>query len=596
VTDRVEWTTDDPMVASVSKGGLVTGVGQGATVLRARLDGQEAVGMVLVRGAAFTQLSVSPINPSRRVGEFVQFGASAIRSDNTSQNVTNMATWTSSDPSVANVSNMMGMGMPRGRATCRSEGKATITATYMGLSDSSVLTCLPQPTLVAVQVTPFLASILVGQNQPFQATALFSDGTSQTVNMMATWTSSAPMVADVTNLMMRGLVTGISAGTATITATYQGMSGSAQVTVSDATVVAIMLSPPLSNLKVGQQQQLMATAIYSDNTVRNVTPMTTFTSADPSIAAVSNAGGPGPGGGRGQVTALKEGSTTISGTFMGFSDTITVNVTAPKITMLQVTPVNPTLLLGELQQLQAVAIYDDFTTQMVTGMATWQSKDPMVAAVSTGMGRGTVTALAAGTTTIIATYMGVSGTTVVTVSSATIKEIQVTPVNPKLPSGITVNFTAIAILSDGTQRNVTGTAVWISIDPNVVDVVNTGGRGVGFTLQPGTTRVQAIQGGVTGVTVVTVGPQQLTGITVTPAMASIAVGATQQYTATGNYDDGSTYPLTPLVTWISTDPQLAAISNAGGSRGLATGVAPGSASIEAHFSSKVGTAALTVTP
>jgi hypothetical protein len=58
----------------------------------------------------------------------------------------------------------------------------------------------------------------------------------------------------------------------------------------------------------------------------------------------------------------------------------------------------------------------------------------------------------------------------------------------------------------------------------------------------------------------------------------------------------STYDLTATVTWIAKDSSIAAVSNAGASRGLVTGIAAGTTSIEAHFQGQTGTGALTVTP
>ena len=71
----------------------------------------------------------------------------------------------------------------------------------------------------------------------------------------------------------------------------------------------------------------------------------------------------------------------------------------------------------------------------------------------------------------------------------------------------------------------------------------------------------------------------LQSITLSPALASIAVGATQQFTATGNYSDGSSKSLTSSVTWTSSVPADATVA-----AGLAKGVAAGGTSITAALS------------
>lgn len=83
----------------------------------------------------------------------------------------------------------------------------------------------------------------------------------------------------------------------------------------------------------------------------------------------------------------------------------------------------------------------------------------------------------------------------------------------------------------------------------------------------------------------------LESIAVTPETASIAVGSTQQFTATGTYSGGSTADLTTQVTWTSSDTTVATIN----ASGLATGVAVGEATITATLDSLTDSATLTVT-
>ncbi len=86
----------------------------------------------------------------------------------------------------------------------------------------------------------------------------------------------------------------------------------------------------------------------------------------------------------------------------------------------------------------------------------------------------------------------------------------------------------------------------------------------------------------------------LTSIEVTPANASIALGTTQQFTATGTYSDNTTRNLTTSVTWRSSSRSVATISNAAGSNGLATSVTPGPTTITATSGSISGFTVLSV--
>lgn len=88
----------------------------------------------------------------------------------------------------------------------------------------------------------------------------------------------------------------------------------------------------------------------------------------------------------------------------------------------------------------------------------------------------------------------------------------------------------------------------------------------------------------------TIPPQTLVSIAVTPNNSSIALGATQQFTATGTYSDNTTQDLTSLVSWTSSNTSIAAISNTG----LATPVATGTIIITATSGAISGSATLTV--
>ena len=88
------------------------------------------------------------------------------------------------------------------------------------------------------------------------------------------------------------------------------------------------------------------------------------------------------------------------------------------------------------------------------------------------------------------------------------------------------------------------------------------------------------------------GSAKLQSVSVTPANPSIAVGATQQFKATGNYSDGSSKDLTSSATWTSKTTGVATVN----SSGLATAVAAGSSVIKASSGGLSGSTTLTVTP
>ncbi len=585
VTLLATYSVDDTKVATVSNAaatkGLLTAVNPGGTTIRGRFDGKEGTARLTVFEDDITGIRITPVNPNLHPGETVNFVATAIYANGATRPLPANVTWTSANAAVATIA-------ANSTARCVSVGTSTITASYQGRTDSTLLSCA-DPLLIDVQVTPFTATILVGAVHVFQALAVFQDFSTRDITAMADWSTSNPAVAIVTSTANRGRATGIAAGTVKISATWKGMSAFSLLTVSDARLVALSVSPVLATTRVGQGAQFVATGLYSDGIPRGLTGVATWSSSNSNVADVSNAGG------RGRATGFAPGTTTITATAMGFTDTATLTVAAGRITELQVTPVLATLVVAQRQQYQAIAIYDDGSNQNVTGVTTWLSANSVVADVSNGAARGQATGLGAGTTSITGTYMGVSASGMVTVTSAKLTEIQVTPVNASIPKGARQQFQAVGIYSDNTSRNLTGQVTWQSSNRAVAAISTANGSSGQLTaLGPGTVMVTATTGGMMGQARLTVTDALLTEISVTPVNTTLPRGIQQQYHAVGIYSDGGSRLLTGLVTWNSDSEAVAAVSNAVGSKGVATAVSPGLVKITATLDAITGTTNLTV--
>jgi uncharacterized protein YjdB len=453
-----------------------------------------------------------------------------------------------------------------------------------------------------VVVAPIASSVRVGDTVRYTATAIYSNNTQQRLTQGVTWSSSDTGVASLAPGGGRGgggveVATALSAGSTTISATYQGVQGSTTLTVTDATVVSIQVTPINPTLTVNGRQQLTATAVYSDNTTQDVTGQATWVSSDPTVAQVTTGGGAGPGGGgRGNVTAIAAGSATISATVNGLNGSTTVTVSDATLVSIELNPVEPSVPVGTRQNFTATGIYSDNTSRNLTGQVTWISSDPSVASISTAGGtRGQAVALASGSTTISASLNGVTGTTTLTVTDATLTTIQITPFSPTVPIGFASNLVATGIYSDNTTRDLTNQVTWTSSAPAVASVSDAGGtRGLLTSLSAGTATITATYQGVSGTDTVTVSSATLRSIKVTPSTATIGVHATQAFVATGTLSDATTLDVTAYVTWLSTTPAIASISNAAGSRGTATGLSAGSVTVSAVRGAVTGTAKLTV--
>jgi 6-phosphogluconolactonase (cycloisomerase 2 family) len=262
-----------------------------------------------------------------------------------------------------------------------------------------------------------------------------------------------------------------------------------------------------------------------------------------------------------------------------------VGPTPPTLTSISVQPADITLHVGSIRQFIATGSYSDGSQQNITASVTWSSSATNVASINNTAGSsGIVTAVSAGSTTIMASSGALSGSTTLTVTSTTLLSIRVTPATPTIAKGTTQQFIATGVYSDGTTQDLTNTVTWHAVNPAVASITTAiGSGGLATGVAPGTTQITATLDGVVGSTTlkVTAATATLVSIDVTPLTATIRIGATQQYLATGHFSDLTTQDITTRVTWNSATAATATISNAAAAKGLATGLAPGTTLITA---------------
>lgn len=593
-TTQVLWASSNTLVASVANApgskGAVLGVTEGTAGISASLDGVTGSADITVSPEQLEAVQVTPANGTVVAGLTLQYVATCLFTDGSLSDCTDDASWLSSDSAVATVNNAADKGL----ATGASQGSVTITATVMGVAGTANLTVSPAQIAEITVDGPSTAA--AGTTAQFTATCIFTDGNSTDCTTTVTWASDAG-AASVSNAAgSKGLVTAISPGAASISATAQGVSGSTILVVTDEVLTAVEVEPQSQNVPAGFSEAFSATCIFSDGTTTNCTADATWSSSNTGIASISNA----PGS-NGLATGVSVGTVTITATIDGFSDTATLNVTPEVLTEIQVTPSTSTVGAGLTQQLEATCIYSDLSSDNCTSAVTWASLDTGIAVVSNaGASKGLVTGQVVGSATIAASLQGVTGTATVTVTTAVISEINITPANATVAAGLDVSYTATCVFTDGSTSNCTETATWTSGDNAIATVSNSAGsKGVATGEAQGATTISAAQGGVTGSVTLTVTNAVLQSIEITPsgAAATVAAGLQLNFTATCIFSDGSNSNCTAAagLVWASDDDGIATISNAAANKGRATGVAPGSVVISAVFQGITGTVTLSVT-
>jgi uncharacterized protein YjdB len=223
-TDAESWSSSNTSVATVSSSGLVKAVGSGSATITVTVGGIQATASVTVSQAAVASVTVSPTSLSLTAGQSSPLTATA--KDGSGNVLTGYpATWTSSNTGAATVSSS-------GVVTGAAAGSATITVTIGGKSATASATVASSaPTVATVTVSPASDNVQVGNQVQLTATDKTSGG-SVVSGQSVTWSSSNTAVATIAS---NGILSAVSAGGATITATSDGVQGTASITVTAGT-------------------------------------------------------------------------------------------------------------------------------------------------------------------------------------------------------------------------------------------------------------------------------------------------------------------------------------------------------------------------
>ncbi len=439
-----------------------------------------------------------------------------------------------------------------------------------------------EPKLSSISVTPTNPTVAAGTTQPFTATGNYSDGSTKNLSGSVSWKSQNPNAATIT---AGGTATAIAQGSSMIMASSGNVSGSTLLTVTSATLVSIAVTPANPTIAKNATEQFTATGTFSDNSTQNLTSSVAWSSVTTSVATISTGG---------LATGVAAGTSTIKAVSGGITGSTTLTVTAATLVSIAVTPANPSIAKGRTQQFTATGTFSDNSTQNLTSSVAWSSVTTSVATISTG---GLATAVSTGMSTIKAVSGGITGSTTLTVTAATLVSIAVTPANPTIAKNATEQFTATGTFSDNSTQNLTSTATWSSVTTSVA-TISTGGLATGVAA--GTSTIKAVSGGITGSTVLTVtsSSASLQVLVVSPQNPVIADNsATQTFTATGHFSDGTTQNLTDSATWTSSNTGIATVNTTGvaTSKALAGGVNAGYTSIQAVVGTTKGVSILSVT-
>ncbi|WP_298776121.1 Ig-like domain-containing protein, partial [uncultured Shewanella sp.] len=281
VTDFATWSSSDTSIATVESG-IATGVSSGNVTITASLNGASTTATLYVSDPAPTSLVITPVNQATQQGTQLQYTATLYYDDNTSLDVTDATetVWSSSDTSCTTIQSSGDTTPGLAQAlTVTSTCNTTISAIYNNASALTDSTSLYITAVIAesINITPVDDSIANGEELQYTATVTYSDNSTYdaTTDTNTTWSSSDTSVATIGE--GTGYATSVAQGDTTISVSYSGLINSTSLTVTDATITSLYITPSKAYSPVGLSVQYTATATYTDDTTADVTSNTNLT-------------------------------------------------------------------------------------------------------------------------------------------------------------------------------------------------------------------------------------------------------------------------------------------------------------------------------
>src|SRR5438128_158131 len=547
--ESVAWSASDGTVTSSSSGKRHYGnyhnanCGLSKVVATSNPGNLSDTATVTVSGCTVpvASVSVTPASATVAAGQAVQLTATPKDANGTPLSGRTV-TWSSNNTSVA-------IADVNGNVTAIAPGSATITATSEGQSGTAAITVTNVP-VVSVTVTPASASIQQGQTIQLTATPKDANGNPLS-GRVVTWSSSNTAVASVN---AGGFVRSSAAGSATITATSEGQSGTSAITVTGAAPGCAASTTAFQNTAFASQNGSFTATFDATPTGTGLDAATGLSQGaaaaytDLAVIVRFNTGGTIDARNGGAYAATNSIGYT-AGTSYHFR--VVVDVSSHTYSV-YVTPA------GGAEQTIGTGFAFRTEQSTVTALANW--------------------ALTAITGTHTVCNFAITGSQ----PPAPVATVTLTPASATVNEGQTLQLTAT--LKDANGNVLIGRSItWSSSNASAAGV---SGTGLVTGVTAGSATIAATSEGQSGTSAITVVHMPVASVTVTPASGTVSAGSSVQLTATPKDANGN--PLVGrTVTWQSSNTATATVNGSG----LVSGVAAGSATITATGEGQSGPSA-----
>jgi len=572
ITSSATWSSLDDSIVHITTSGIAGGRASadkvGISVITATFAGKTDSTNATVTEAVLESLVISPPSAEVPQGTTYQYRADGIYSDKVVKDLTTVANWKTDDTAIASTNST---GLAKGE----SQGDTSITASIDGISATAAVK-ITAPAIDHLEISPSSWQLPLGTSTKLTAYAFNSAGIKTDISndadwkVLATGTDNIHVDNSATN---GGFVSSIAIGNGTVEVSYAGLTATAEIDVTDATVESLSISPLTAEINMPGNQQYTAMATLTDATVVDYTKQVYWHTSDKTIATIDAAHQVTLG----LATAVSEGTTNIKASFGPiFAETsLTVTLLGGGVGSIQILPHVNHIVVGEKVKLTCSIIHVDLTLSDCNDDVVWTMADDSIAHVEpTGSDGGLVTGLKADTTRVYASYQGITSSNFdgqVTVSELTLESITVSPSTKTLARDQAFTFSAIGHYNNGDDTDLSKSVAWSVAEPNIA-TINNNGRVIGKTI--GATQVTARLNNISGQADLTIDNRTFISAEFVPDPSSLTVGDSLDITCLVTYgfppsgSDPIIVDMTEEANWqFRYSGDIGTLSNAPGTKG-----------------------------
>ena len=406
LTEYAFWSSSDLKVAEIVnlglKGGFAYGISVGTTIITADVSGIYDAVNLHVSDAILSSIAITPEDTNLSAGASLHYLAIAKYSDDSSKDMTNVATWQSSDISIASIDSL---GSNGGIAVGHTAGSVIIKAMYDAQVSNEANLTVTGSLIDNIQITPKNITKILGETQEYRVNAIYDDLSLKDITAECTIQSSdtSKVTIEDGNIAHTHAETGLSTNTF-ISAVYNldtSFTTKTAIHVEAPSAKSIEIFPKDTNVTVGAKGEFRAVVRFSDGSTEDVTKSATWSSSNSAVVNIDSLA-------NASAVALGESNVTASyDSLTSKASLISVDRNASQIQNVQITPNNISLNIGDTEVYTVSVIYDDTTIEDVTEFAPIEVKSSIGGGAITIKDGHLITATKEGAVELTATYNGV---------------------------------------------------------------------------------------------------------------------------------------------------------------------------------------------